>query len=166
VRDAVEEAEGRRRRREVRRRWRIFVVTAVVTLVLDQATKLIVRAAMDPGDRIAIFPGFALVRARNEGIAFGLFPGNQAAVAVLTVLALALIAGVLARLASRSAMIAFGGGLLVGGSIGNFADRLIHGGVTDFLDPAAFPAFNIADMGIVVGAAIVALGLLRASEGS
>lgn len=166
MRDAVEQAEDRRLRRETRRRWGVFIVTAVATLVADQATKLIVRGTMDPGDLIDLFPGFALVRARNEGIAFGLFPGNQTIVAILTVVALALIAAVLARLASRSVAVAFGGGLLIGGSIGNFADRLIHGGVTDFLDPVAFPAFNIADMGIVVGAAIVAIGLLRASEGS
>lgn len=166
MRDAVDQAEGRRRRREARRRWGVFLVTAVATLVSDQVTKLIVRATLDPGDQIDLFPGFALVRARNEGIAFGLFPGNQTIVVVLTVVALALIAAVLARLAARSVAVAFGGGLLVGGSIGNFADRLIHGGVTDFLDPAGFPAFNIADSGIVVGAAIVAIGLLRAFEGS
>ena len=142
----------------------MFLVTAVAWLLADQASKLVIRGAMDPGDRIAIFPGFAIVRARNEGIAFGLFPGNQTLVAVLTVVALGLIAAVLARLAARSPVVAFGGGLLIGGSVGNFADRLIHGGVTDFLDPAAFPAFNVADMGIVVGAAIVALGLLRAGE--
>jgi signal peptidase II len=166
MRDAVDQAEDRRLRREARRRWGVFLVTAVATLVIDQASKLIVRGTMEPGDHVDLFPGFALVRARNEGIAFGLFPGNQTIVVVLTVLALALIAAVLARLAARSMVVAFGGGLLIGGSIGNFADRLIHGGVTDFLDPAAFPAFNIADMGIVVGAVIVALGLLHASEGS
>lgn len=166
MRDAVDQAEDRRLRREARRRWSVFLVTAVATLVLDQATKLIVRGTMARGEQIDLFPGFGLVRARNEGIAFGLFPGNQTIVAVLTVVALALIAAVLARLAARSMAVAFGGGLLIGGSIGNFVDRLIHGGVTDFLDPSAFPAFNIADMGIVVGAAIVAWGLLRASEGS
>ena len=164
VRDAGEQAEDRRLRKEARRRWHVFLVTAVATFVADQAAKLIVRAAMDPGDRIGILPGFALVRARNEGIAFGLFPGNQTLVAALTVVALGLIATVLARLAARSPAVAFGGGLLIGGSVGNFADRLIHGGVTDFLDPTAFPAFNIADTGIVVGAAIVALGLLRVGE--
>lgn len=142
----------------------MFLVTAVATFTADQAGKLLVRATMDPGDHIAVFPGFAIVRARNEGIAFGLFPGNQNVVAVLTLVALGLIAMVLARLATRSQAVAFGGGLLIGGSVGNFVDRLIHGGVTDFLDPVAFPAFNIADMGIVIGAAILALGLLRVGE--
>jgi signal peptidase II len=164
VRDAVEQAEDRRLRREARRRWNVFGVTAVAIFGADQVAKLIVRGAMDHGDRIAIIPGFGLVRARNEGIAFGLFPGNQTLVAVLTVVALGLIATVLARLAARSPAVAFGGGLLLGGSVGNFVDRLVHGGVTDFLDPVAFPAFNVADVGIVVGAAIVALGLLRVRD--
>jgi signal peptidase II len=162
VRDAVDEAEGRRRRRSVRRRWVTFTFAASVTFALDQVTKLIIRAGLDAGERIDLIAGLRLVRARNEGIAFGLFPGNRAVVATLTVVALAVIAGGLLRLARQSAIVALGGGLLVGGSVGNLLDRLIHGGVTDFIDPPAFPAFNVADIGIVVGAAIVALGLLRA----
>lgn len=161
IRDAVDDAEGRRHRRAARRRWNWFGLAALATFGVDQATKLLVRAEIAPGERIDLIAGVGLVRARNEGIAFGLFPGNRAVVATLTVVALAVIAGALIRLARQSLTVAFGGGLLVGGSVGNLLDRLIHGGVTDFIDPRAWPAFNVADIGIVVGAAIIALGLLR-----
>ena len=162
IRDAVAAAEGRRHRRAVRQRWVWLGVAAIVTFALDQLTKLIVRAGIEPGERIDLIAGVGLVRARNEGIAFGFFPGNRAVVATLTVVALAVIAGALVRLTRQSLAVAFGGGLLVGGSVGNLLDRLIHGGVTDFIDPPAFPAFNMADAGITVGAVIIALGLLRA----
>ena len=164
MRDAVEAAEVRRMRRQVRRRWLWFAVAAAVTFVVDQATKIGVRAGIDLGERIDLVAGVGLVRARNEGIAFGLFPGNRAVVATLTVVALAFIAAALVRFARQSLTVAFGGGLLVGGSVGNLVDRLIHGGVTDFVDLPAWPAFNVADIGIVVGAAIIALGLLRSGS--
>ncbi len=161
MRDAVDAAENRRFRRQVRRRWLWFAVAATGTFAVDQATKLGVRAGIHPGERIDLVVGAGLVRARNEGIAFGLFPGNRAVVATLTVVALVVIAAALVRLAPQSLPVAVGGGLLVGGSVGNLVDRLIHGGVTDFIDLPAWPAFNVADIGIVVGAAIIALGLLR-----
>ena len=161
IREAVDGAEDRRYRREARRRWVWFGAVAIVTFAVDQGTKFLVRSGIEPGERIDVIAGVGLVRARNEGIAFGFFPGNRAVVATLTVLALGVIAGVLIRLSRQSLAVAIGGGLLVGGSVGNLLDRLIHGGVTDFIDPPAFPAFNMADTGITVGAVIIAFGLLR-----
>jgi signal peptidase II len=109
-------------------------------------------------------PGFSLTRVNNEGIAFGLFPGRPGLVALLTVVALCVIAAALAGLVHRNAIVAAGAGLLVGGSVGNLVDRLVHGAVTDFFDPARWPAFNIADCAITSGAALIVLGLLRESE--
>lgn len=161
MRDAVDHAASRRAQRDARRRGAWFVVAAIATFAVDQATKLAVLAGIERGERIDLILGVGLVRARNEGIAFGLFPGRPGVVATLTVIALVVIAGALIRLARHSLIVAFGGGLLIGGSLGNLVDRLVHGGVTDFIDPPAWPAFNVADIGIVVGAAIIAIGLLR-----
>lgn len=161
MRDTVDHAASRRTQRDARRRGVWFALAAVVTFAVDQVTKLAVRSGIDPGERIDLVLGVGLVRARNEGIAFGLFPGRPGLVAVLTVIALVVIAGALIRLARHSLIVAFGGGLLIGGSMGNLIDRLVHGGVTDFIDPKAWPAFNVADIGIVIGAAIIALGLVR-----
>jgi signal peptidase II len=163
-REAVERAAARRERREARARWRRFVLLAGIVLVADQVAKAIVRGSMAPGETHEIFPGFALSRVTNEGIAFGLFPGRQSVVAVLTVVALSAIALTLAGFAHRHPMVSAGGGLLVGGSVGNLVDRLMHDGVTDYLDPAHWPAFNLADVGIVVGAALIVLGLLQSER--
>jgi signal peptidase II len=164
AREAVVQATARRVRREAKARWRIFAILAVVVIAVDQLTKEVVRGSLEPRESHEIFPGFSLSRVRNEGIAFGLFPGRQSAVAILTVVALCAIAIALAGLVNRNATVAAGAGLLVGGSIGNLIDRLAHGAVTDFLDPARWPAFNLADIGIVTGAALIVLGLMQDGE--
>ena len=78
--------------------------------------------------------------------------------------ALCAIAVALAGLVARNATVAAGAGLLVGGSLGNLLDRLAHGEVTDFIDPARWPAFNVADCGITVGAVLIVLGLIADGE--
>jgi signal peptidase II len=164
TRDAVRQAIERRRRRQTKARWWRFGALALLVLVLDQISKAIVRATLDPREVIEVFRGLDISRVTNEGIAFGLFPGRQAAVAVLTVVALCAIAIALAGLVARNNMVAAGAGLLVGGSLGNLIDRLAHGAVTDFIDLTRWPAFNVADIGITVGAALIVIGLLRDGE--
>lgn len=164
TREALQRAIARRRRRQATARWWRFGILAVAVLAADQVTKELIRATLMPGERREVVPGFSISYVTNEGIAFGLFPGRQAAVAILTVIALCAIALALAGLVARNATVAAGAGLLVGGSIGNLIDRLAHGAVTDFLDPARWPAFNVADIGIVTGAALIVLGLLRDAE--
>jgi signal peptidase II len=164
TRDAVLQAIERRRRRQTKARWWRFGALALLVLVVDQICKAVIRATLAPGEVVDVFPGFDVSRTTNEGIAFGLFPGRQSAVAVLTVVALCAIAIALAGLVARNNVVAAGAGLLVGGSLGNLVDRLAHGAVTDFLDPAGWPAFNVADIGITVCAALIVLGLLRDGE--
>jgi signal peptidase II len=161
VRQAI---ERRRRRQTKARSWR-FAACAALVLVLDQIAKVAIRSTLEPREAVDVFPGFDVSRVTNEGIAFGLFPGRQTAVAVLTVVALCAIAIALAGLVARNDTVAVGAGLLVGGSLGNLIDRLAHGAVTDFIDFARWPAFNVADIGITVGAALIVLGLLRDGEG-
>jgi signal peptidase II len=165
TRDAVLQAIERRRRRQTKARWWRFGALALLVLVLDQISKAVIRATLEPREAIEVFPGLDVSRVTNEGIAFGLFPGRQAAVAVLTVVALCAIAIALAGLVARNNIVAAGAGLLVGGSLGNLIDRLGRGAVTDFIDLARWPAFNVADIGITVGAALIVLGLLRDGEG-
>jgi signal peptidase II len=164
-REALERAIGRRERRETRYRWQVAAVLAAAVFILDQVTKAIVRATLDPGEEVPVVPGFQFTLVRNEGIAFSLFPGRQSLIATLTVVALAVIALALVRLVGRNTYVAAGAGLLFGGSMGNLVDRLVHGGVTDFLDPVHWPAFNVADIGITTGAVLVVLGLMRDGGG-
>lgn len=165
TREAVARAAARRARRTLAERWRAFAVVAVSVFVLDQVVKTVVRATLERGETRRLLPGLSITRVVNEGIAFGLFPGRQAIVAILTVLALCGITVAIVGLMRRHRGVATGGGLLIGGSLGNLVDRLAHGGVTDYLDPARWPAFNLADMAIVAGAALIAVGLLVSEPG-
>lgn len=162
--EQVENAAVRRRRREARVRWTRLGLVALAVLVADQILKETVRGSLAPREDIAVLPGLDITRVTNEGIAFGLFPGRQAVVALLTIVALTAIAIALATLVKRNTMAAVGAGLLLGGSLGNLLDRVIHGGVTDYIDLARWPAFNLADIGITVGAAMIVLGLLRTAD--
>jgi len=160
TRDAVADAIARRHRRQTKARWYLFAALAVLVVVLDQITKAIIRGQLELREKHDLTSWFAISRVNNDGIAFGLFPGRQEAIAVLTVVALSAIAIALAGLVSRNPLVAAGAGLLVGGSLGNLIDRLIHGSVTDFIDLTRWPAFNLADCGITVGAILIVLGLM------
>jgi signal peptidase II len=160
TREAVADAIARRHRRQTKARWYLFGALALLVLVLDQITKAIIRGQLELRERNEVFSWFSISRVNNEGIAFGLFPGRQEAIAVLTVVALSAIAIALAGRVSRNPMVAAGAGLLVGGSLGNLIDRLAHGAVTDFIDLARWPAYNVADCGITIGAVLIVIGLM------
>ena len=136
---------------------------AVVTLVVvaaDQATKALVRANLEFGDRDGVFPGIELVHVRNRGVAFGLFADGGL---VLVVIGVASVIALLAFFAthSRRPLVWLPTGLLLGGAAGNLIDRLRQGFVTDFIDLPLWPAFNIADTCITLGV----LSLLYVLEG-
>lgn len=160
TREAVADAIARRHRRQTKARWYLFGALALLVVMLDQISKAIIRGQLELRERHEVTSWFSISRVNNEGIAFGLFPGRQEAIAVLTVVALSAIAIALAGLVSRNPMVAAGAGLLVGGSLGNLIDRLAHGAVTDFIDLARWPAFNVADCGITIGAVLIVLGLM------
>ena len=132
------------------RAWTRAAITLAAVVALDQATKAAAVAAIDRGESITIAPGLDLTNVRNTGIAFGALSGGGAPVVVLTAAALALLTGYLAlRHATRLAWLP--AGMLLGGALGNLADRAREGTVIDFLDPIAWPAFNVADAAIVGG---------------
>lgn len=142
------------------RRLLPFGIAAVVAFVSDQITKVLVRREIAPGERIDVLPGVDFIRARNEGIAFGLFPGRPGLVAAITIVVLLAITVGLVRLSRHSPLAAIGGGALIGGSLGNLVDRIVHDGVTDFIDLPNWHAFNVADVAIVGGAIAIGLSLL------
>lgn len=138
---------------------RYGLALAAVTLVLDQATKAwwLDLMARNPGG-IEVTPFFNMVMVWNRGVSFGLLnSGDEAAQAwLLSAFAAAMCVALviwLRRAANR--LVATGLGLVIGGAIGNIIDRLRFGAVADFLDFHLagwhWPAFNVADAGIVVG---------------
>jgi signal peptidase II len=139
--------------------WRRAAIVAALFVTLDQATKQIAIASIGRGDSINVFFGVDLTNVRNTGVAFGAFAGGGAPVSVLTLAALTLLV-VYFMLRARTAWLWLPVGVIAGGALGNLADRARDGAVIDFIDPVLWPAFNLADMGVVIGI----LGLLYVVE--
>jgi signal peptidase II len=136
------------------------VATCGAVVALDQATKQLAIASVDRGASTNVFFGLDITNSRNTGVAFGAFQGGGLLVGLLIGTSLALLLGYFALNASMPRLW-LPVGLLVGGALGNLADRAREGAVIDFIDPVAWPAFNAADASIVIGV----LGLLFVVEG-
>jgi signal peptidase II len=135
--------------------WRRAAIAAALFMTLDQVTKQIVIASIHRGDSVNVFFGIDLTNVRNTGVAFGALAGGGALVSLLTIAALTLLM-VYFALRSATPWLWLPVGIIAGGALGNLADRARDGAVIDFIDPVLWPAFNLADMGIVLGI----LGLL------
>ena len=136
------------------------LATTGLVVTVDQATKQWAISRIERGDQEEVFFGLDLTNARNTGVAFGALEGGGLVVAVLIGLALALLMGYFA-VHRDMPWLWLPVGLLLGGALGNLADRARQGAVIDFIDPVAWPAFNVADSCIVLGV----LGLLWVVEG-
>jgi signal peptidase II len=144
-------------------------LTALIVL-LDQATKAIVRRRFELHDSIEVVPGFfSLTRVHNTGAAFGMlndvdFPFKSVVLMLVASAALAGVALYAAMLPPAQWMARLGLALILGGAAGNLIDRLTLGYVVDFFDVFwrgwHFWAFNVADAAITVGVGLMILDLL------
>jgi len=149
-----------------------YLLLALAVIVVDQWTKAWVLASLAPGDVRSYTPFFDLVLAFNRGAAFSMLadqPGWQHAFFVtLALAASALIVWLLGR-HRHETLFCTGLGLILGGAVGNLVDRLQIGAVVDFLSFHAggwyWPAFNVADSAITVGALLIVLDSLRSTKG-
>jgi signal peptidase II len=133
-----------------RRAWGRAALVLAAVLLVDQVTKAVVRDRIGLGSDVDLVLGARLVHTRNEGIAFGLAAGGQTLVIAMVALALLGLVLYFATHSSRG-LIWLPTGLLVGGALGNIADRVRDGAVTDFLKVPYWPAFNVADIAITLG---------------
>ena len=141
--------------------WGRVAFVAAGVIALDQATKAVVRATIEPGERVHVVPGVEIVHTRNTGVAFGALSGGGAVVTLIVALALALLLVYFATHVRRP-LFWLPTGMLLGGAIGNVIDRARGGGVTDFVQlPLNFPAFNVADMSITFGVLVLLYVLER-----
>lgn len=141
-------------------------MAAVTVLFIDQVTKALVRAWLEPSQSIPLIEDiFHFTYVRNTGASFGLMPGQRSLFITATVLVLAGIAVFWWRTRPRQAVLVAALGLITGGALGNLVDRIVAGRVTDFFDFRVFPVFNVADIGLTVGgAALFAWSLLAPVE--
>jgi len=145
--------------------WLSLALVTVAAVVADQITKHIVSSQLALDDEVVVIGPFSIHHVQNSGIAFGLFPNATVVVIVLTTVAVAWMLLFFARAGARHPVLPVALGLLLGGSISNLADRVRMGHVTDFLDIRYWPAFNLADISIVVGVVLL-VGTMLAGEGS
>ncbi len=136
--------------------WLRAVAVSALVVIGDQLVKAVVRSGVGPHQVDDLPLGFQLVRVENHGVAFGFLGGGGALVVAVTIAALVFVIGWFARDPLRP-WLWLAVGLIAGGALGNLADRLRAGAVTDFIDPPLWPAFNLADVAITVGAVALVL---------
>ena len=140
--------------------WRGALAVCGAVVLVDQATKEVAIAELAGRAPVELPLGFELDYLTNSGIAFGLLDQGEGLVIAITVVALGLLCGWFARDPARPGLWP-AVGLLAGGALGNLADRLRDGAVTDFIDPPSWPAFNVADVAITLGVALLVLASAR-----
>ena len=134
--------------------WLRSGAVMALVIVLDQATKALVRSSVALGDHDGVLPGVEIVHVRNEGVAFSRFSGGGTVVAVIVGAALlALVAYFVTHL--DKPLVWLPTGMLLGGALGNVIDRLRDGAVTDFIKLPGWPAFNVADIAITFGVLVL-----------
>jgi signal peptidase II len=136
------------------RPWRLAGALCGLLVILDQAAKALVSTNLVPGERLDVLGPLDLTLSHNRGVAFGLADGGGAGLVALTLAALVVVAVLFARNPTRPGMWV-AAGLLAGGALGNLADRVREGAVTDYVDLASWPTFNLADVAITAGVVLL-----------
>ena len=156
-------------------KMRLFLPVFAATFAIDQWTKQMILGRFEYGERLVVIPGFFnLTHVRNPGGAFSFLATlpeqiRQAFFLGTGLLAVVLLLLFLRRIAARDGIAATAIGGVLGGALGNLADRIRYGEVVDFLDfrligGYVWPTFNMADCWIVVGVALLMLQMFFEPE--
>lgn len=151
-----------------------FLIAAVV-VVLDRFTKGLIKTHFSAYDSVTVIPGlFNIVHTENPGIAFGMLanasgPWRDILLIGFSAIVLIAISAMLLRPSTqRDSLLRTAFAFILGGAFGNLYDRIVNGTVTDFVEVHAgqhyFPAFNVADSAITVGACLLLFDMWRARE--
>lgn len=144
---------------------KFYLVVAVLVLGLDRLSKWLVSTRIEMHDTLKVIPGFfRFTHVENPGAAFGIFSESPSQWTLMLLIFFSIVALVVVSMLlwkNSHSMSSTGGGLalILGGAVGNLWDRLISGRVVDFLDfylgSYHWPAFNLADSAIVIGALLL-----------
>ena len=133
-----------------------FYLPIIIFLLLDQGIKILVRTTMTEGQSIPVISGiFHITYIENPGAAFGMLANQRLLFILITAVMLCILIYVYLHLPNRKSAASVSLALIVSGAIGNFIDRFLYGTVTDFLDFQIWPIFNIADICICCGVALL-----------
>lgn len=153
-----------------------YYLLAVIIIVADQITKWIIVRFMEIGDTVPVIGEFFQITShRNKGAAFGILQDQRLFFIIITIVILAGLIWYMQKMSKEgSRLLHIALGLVLGGAVGNFIDRLLTGEVVDFLKfrfqfnwfgsevDYTYPIFNVADSAIVIGVALIFLDTLLA----
>ena len=153
-------------------RWHAWLAVSAAVILADRVTKAGVLAAFRPGEQLVVTPFFSLTLAFNPGAAFSFLANHDGwqrwLFTGIAVVASVLIVWLLRRGGSR--LYLCGLALILGGALGNVWDRITIGMVVDFLlfhwRGWSYPAFNVADSAITIGAALLIIDSFRMRRGA
>lgn len=138
----------------------LWTIIIAFVILLDQVTKLIAASALKVGECVTAIPNFFnFHHIKNTGAAFGMFSESRWIFLAISLVAMIALPIFLYKFRKAPFLFGFSMSLIIGGNIGNMIDRLFapNGGVTDFIEFAFidFPIFNVADIAVCIGAALV-----------
>lgn len=140
----------------------MFWIIIAAVVLLDQYAKLLIQSSCILNETIPFIPGILdITYIHNYGAAFSILQNKQTFLILFTSVAmLAIVAYVIKEksklLSAEVAALAF----IVGGGIGNLVDRVTHGYVVDFINIYVLPVFNVADMSVCIGSALLIYSVL------
>ena len=149
-------------------RWLTWLWISVIVFALDQATKYAISAHLQFGESRFIFSWFNLVLAHNKGAAFSFLAnagGWQREFFIVLTLTISLVLMWMLRSNHTNRVLAIALALVIGGAFGNLYDRVLYGHVVDFIQWHVagyyWPAFNVADSAICIGAGLLIFDSFR-----
>ena len=140
----------------------IYFLIGAFVIALDQITKYMVRANMQPGDRIPVIGNWmSIYYVQNTGAAFSMFQGNRFVTVFLTsVLIICCIVFIVKEGSQKVSLIPVLFTFVAAGGISNMIDRLTLGYVTDMISCGRFAVFNVADIGVTCGCILTMIALV------
>ena len=140
----------------------IYLLIGALVIALDQITKYMVRANMQPGDRIPVIGNWmSIYYVQNTGAAFSMFQGNRFVTVFLTsVLIICCIVFIVKEGSQKVSLIPVLFTFVAAGGISNMIDRLTLGYVTDMISCGRFAVFNVADIGVTCGCILTMIALI------
>lgn len=148
----------------------VYYLIALIVFLVDQGTKYLIATRLELQEQISVIGNFFIITShRNRGAAFGILEGQRWFFFLVTFVVVIGIVWYLNKARATRKLLPVALGLVLGGAIGNFLDRLLNGEVVDFLmfnfGSYTFPIFNVADSCIVIGVGLIILDSLRDLKG-
>jgi len=144
----------------------LYYILAIVIIALDQLTKWLIVKNMELGESMTIVENFLYITShRNQGAAWGILQGQMWFFYIITTVVIVGIIYYMAKHTKGNILLGISLGLMLGGAIGNFIDRIFRKEVVDFVDTYIFgydfPIFNVADSALVVGVILLMIQMFR-----